>query len=218
MSILFIGKNQDPFSLQAATYLTEKFPDANVVWSSKSTPIPKELYSWKGEYLFSYLSQWIIPKPILDNVQHSAINWHPGSPDYPGIGCTNFAIYNEEKEFGITCHHMNPKVDTGKIIDVRYFPISENETVKSLTIKCYAHILASFLTILDHIESGKDLPQSDLNWTRKPYTRKQLNALCELKLDMDEIEVARRIKATTFDRYWAYYKINGKKFLLTDED
>ena len=113
---------------------------------------------------------------------------------------------------------MNPKVDTGKIIDVRYFPVSANETVKSLTIKCYAHILASFLTILDHIESGKDLPQSDLNWTRKPYTRKELNALCELSLDMDEKEVERRIRATTFDRYWAYYKINGKKFLLTDED
>lgn len=87
------------------------------------------------------MSPWIIPKGLLERVVKGAINWHPGPPEYSRIGCTNFAIYNNEKEFGITCHYMLDKVDTGKIIGVKRFSILENDTVFSITQKCYLLIL-----------------------------------------------------------------------------
>ncbi|MDX1446808.1 formyltransferase family protein, partial [Lishizhenia sp.] len=166
------------------------------------------------DYIFSYLSQWIIPGDILNKAKIAAINWHPGSPDYPGIGCTNFALYNKEVEFGITCHHMLSKVDTGKVIEVLRFPVTPNETVLSLTQKAYSNIFQSFIGIIDRIEKNESLPISNENWTRKPYTRKELNELCEIDLSMNKEEVELRIKSTTYDRPWAQLKFHGYNFKL----
>jgi hypothetical protein len=59
---------------------------------------------------------------------------------------------------------------------------------------------------------GKPLPLSQEKWTRKPYTRKQLNELCELTPDMSPEEKARRIRATTYgDKVWAYIREGDQK-------
>ena len=42
--------------------------------------------------------------------------------------------------------------------------------------------------IISRIHAGESLPESVEQWTRKPYTRKELNALCRLDMDMDEID------------------------------
>lgn len=205
--ILFIGKKDDHFSKIAADYLLEHLPGSTIVYSSRKDPIPEELNYWKGDYIISYLSQWIIPAHMLENAAIGAINLHPGSPEYPGIGCTNFAIYNNEKDFGITCHYMLPKVDSGAIIKVARFPLYPSDSVYSLTMRCYSAILDTYFFLVDEILAGKVPQPSGEQWQRKAYTRKQLNELCELTQDMSEAEVARRIRATTFgQRQWAHYK------------
>ena len=216
MKILFIGKKDDYFSKQAQLFLMEKWGqfDLEIIESSRREKIPEHLFEWEGDYIFSYLSQWIIPGDILNKAKIAAINWHPGSPDYPGIGCTNFALYNKEVEFGITCHHMLSKVDTGKVIEVLRFPVTPNETVLSLTQKAYSNIFQSFIGIIDRIEKNESLPISNENWTRKPYTRKELNELCEIDLSMNKEEVELRIKSTTYDRPWAQLKFHGYNFKL----
>src|SRR4051794_39889942 len=119
MDILFIGKENDAYSASAADYLRERFPQAKIIFSSRTLKYPEELHSWEGDYIFSYLAQWIIPEKTLLGARRGALNWHPGPPEYPGIGCTNFAVYNQEKVFGMTCHQMLSKVDSGAIIEVR---------------------------------------------------------------------------------------------------
>ena len=79
---------------------------------------------------------------VLNNTRMWNINFHPGSPEFPGIGCFNFAIFNSAEKFGATAHIMEPKVDTGKIIDVEYFSIdAEKENVETLSIKTYNALL-----------------------------------------------------------------------------
>lgn len=213
--ILFIGKKDDYFSIIAADYLKQNIPSAEIIYSSKSDPIPENVKEWKGDFIISYLAQWIIPETILNNARKGGINLHPGSPEYPGIGCTNFAIYNNAKEFGITCHYMLPKVDTGAIIKVERFPIHENDTVHSITQRCYASILVVFFGLVDDLAQNVTPAVGKENWQRKPYTRKELNALCLLTNDMDEAEMKRRIAATTFgNKPWAYFQVNGEKFYL----
>ena len=212
MNILFIGKKNDPNSIVAAEYIKQVFPDTIILFGIRSDKFPEELLSWKGDFVFSYLSPWIIPQSLLEGAAKGAINWHPGPPEYPGIGCTNFAIYNNEKVFGITCHYMLSKVDTGKIIDVQRFAIVKEDTVYSITQKCYALILNSFYRIIEKLSNGEPLPASEESWKRIPYTRKELNALCEIKPDMPKAEIEKRIKATTYDRAWAFIDINGVKF------
>ena len=212
LKILFIGKADDHCSKMAADFLKTHFPNARIVYSKRDLPMPGDLMEWEGDLLISYLAQWIIPGRLLSKATMSAINFHTGSPDYPGIGCTNFAIYNGEKEFGITCHHMLERVDSGDIIAVRRFPVFENETVFSMTQRCYAEIWHLFYELMSGLLQGQPLPASNEKWTRKPYTRKQLNELCELTPDMSAEEKARRIRATTYgDKVWAYIREGDQK-------
>ena len=101
LRVLFIGKKDDYFSKIASEYFSQNLINSTIVFSSKADKIPEDVLNWKGDYIISYLAQWIIPNSILENATFGGINLHPGTPDYPGIGCTNFAIYNKEKIFGI---------------------------------------------------------------------------------------------------------------------
>jgi methionyl-tRNA formyltransferase len=217
MEILFIGKKNDLNAKIASEYLKQIFPKAEIVFGVRGEKFPEDLPWWKGDYIFSYLSPWIIPNSLLERAEKGAINWHPGPPEYPGIGCTNFAIYNNEKEFGITCHYMLSKVDTGKIIETERFAILENDTVYSITQKCYSLILNSFYRIVEKVSNSEPLPISDEGWKRKPFTRKELDLLSEIKPDMTKGEIEKRIKATTYDKPWAFVEIKGKKFYYREE-
>ena len=211
-SVLFIGKQDDFYSKAASEFVNLHFSNPIIVFSKRTEPFPSELYEWNGDLIISYLAQWIIPGAVLQNAKVAAINLHPGPPEYPGIGCTNFAMYNNEKEFGITCHHMQARVDSGQIIGVRRFPILDNDTVYSVTQRCYSEILHLFYELMTAFITNNKFPESTETWKRKPYTRKQLNALCELTDDLDEKEVLRRVKATTYGKkVWAYYIRNEEK-------
>ncbi len=222
-SILFIGKKDDFYCERSVEFIKLHFPEYNIILGKRGDSFPEDAKRWEGDYIISYLSPWIVPDYLLKEAKKASINFHPGPPEYPGIGCTNFAIYNQEEIFGVTCHHMNPKVDTGDIIAVRRFPLCQTDTVFSLTQRGYAYILVLFYEIISIILNGhNDLPKADEHWTREPYKRKELNALCEITPDMLEEEVKRRVRAVTFPNApGAYYKIGDKKvdyvFQLNDQ-
>ena len=46
----------------------------------------------------------------------------------------NFAIFDLAIQFGVTAHIMNPKVDTGKIIGVKRFPISKEDVIDTMKL------------------------------------------------------------------------------------
>ena len=212
VKILFIGKKGDSFAEQAAQYTLQLFPNTLIEWGQRGVPLPASVSSWRGDYVFSYLSPWIIPERTLNAASRGGINWHPGPPDYPGIGCTNFAIYNGASMFGMTCHYMKPVVDSGDIIEVARFNVLDSDTVLSITQKCYIHISASYYGILEKIYLGESLPISNESWSKKPYTRKELNALCVVDPAMDAEEIQRRVKATQYVEHWAYVELGGIRF------
>lgn len=158
-----------------------------------------------------------LPGRFIESASVAAINFHPGSPEYPGTGCTNFAIYNDEKEYGITCHHMKAAVDSGHIIQVKRFPILPEDTVYSVTQQCYHLIEESFYEMMDHVLKGEPFPVTNEAWKRKPYTRKQLDDLCHIRPDMSSAEVERRIRATTYKTPWAFTRIGDHIFKLLAE-
>ena len=109
---------------------------------------------------------------------------------------------------------MNPKIDTGNIIAVQRFHLYEVDTVYSLTQRCYDYILTLYYDIMSLIILGKELPLTNENWKRKPYTRQELNDLCIITPEMTEDETKRRVKSVTFPNApGAYIKINGETFL-----
>ncbi len=82
----------------------------------------------------------IFKKPLLDMPKYGAINCHAGKfPDYIGRTILNWALSNDEKEFGITVHFVDEGIDTGDIIAQESFPITDNDNYNSLLEKSYLH-------------------------------------------------------------------------------
>lgn len=213
LSILFLAKRK-PFAVEAAELVSSHVKKPVIIFGEISDAFPDEFLDKEFDYVISYISPWIVPERILQNAKKASINFHPGPPDYPGIGCTNFALYNSEKEFGITVHHMKAAVDSGPIIAVAHFPIFENDSVYSLTQRCYAYIYTTFINIFSFILYDNVLPTSNEEWKRKPFTRRELNELCIITNKMSEDEIRRRVRATSFPNMpGAYLELGGIRFL-----
>lgn len=169
-------------------------------YGQRDDSLPPGLNASKNAILVSFLSPWIIPQSILD-AHEFAINFHPGSTDYPGTGCYNFALYDEAQEFGAVCHHMLAQVDTGALIDERRFPLLPHDSVETLKLRTMVTMLAMFQDILHLIAKGKPLPVADRRWSRRPYTRREMNDLKLLDETMSAREIDRRVRATLYPGY-----------------
>ena len=217
LRILFLRKKDNQFAQRAEDFIRKYFQQSLIYSGGRKDKLPEEVLNWKGDLMISFISSWIYPEQLLSNVSYAAINFHPGSPEYPGTGCTNFAIYNGAQEYGVTCHHMKAGVDSGKIIAVKKFPVKEADTVYSVTQHCYKLIEEIFYEIMNSILNGQPLPVTNEQWKRKPYTRKQLDELCTITPDMSDEEINKRIKATTYKTPWAFTKIGKHIFKLQAE-
>lgn len=198
-TILFLGKKNDEHVREALDFCELNVNHIDIYQSKWGEPLPKEIRNWKGDYIVSYLSRWIVPEYILSKARVASINFHPGPPEYPGIGCVNFALYEGAKSYGVTCHHMASRVDTGKIIAVERFPIFKSDTVASLLVRTYNYQVVLFYKVMEYILKGKELPISEEKWTRKPLTRTELNKLGKITSDMNKEEIDKRVRATNFD-------------------
>lgn len=216
-SILFLGKKDDAHCARALNFCINNFADVTECLGAWGEPLPERARNWTGEYIISYLSRWVVPAALINRATCAAINFHPATPDYPGIGCNNFALYDNASEYGATCHHMAPQVDTGNIIAVTRFPVFPTDTVGSILERTYDHQITLFYEIMGQILQAKPLPVSEETWTRKPFSRNEFNTLCTITPDMDEAELKRRIRATSFGPWQPYIILHGRKFMLTPE-
>ena len=198
--IILLAKTE-PFSQQAKTIAEILFGDRVASFlSTVGTPLPDEVANARPRVLLSFLSPWIIPGSLLENCG-TALNFHPASVDYPGIGCYNFALYDEAPEFGAVCHHMLAKVDSGVVVEERRFPLFTSDSVESLKLRTMVTMLAMFHDICSAIAAGQELAVAERQWSRKAYTRREMNALKTITPDMDEKEVGRRIRAGVYPGY-----------------
>ena len=109
---------------------------------------------------------------------------------------------------------MKALVDSGDIIAVKRFPLKEEDTVYEVTQRCHALAEEMFYEVMELILQGRPLPTTNETWKRKPYTRRELNELCDIKPEMSEQEINRRIKATTYKTPWAFTRIGERVFKL----
>jgi methionyl-tRNA formyltransferase len=211
-SVLFLGKTEDPDCARALEYCQREFFPVVHSLGRWGDALPENARNWEGDYIISYLSRWVVPDELLGRAHKAAVNFHPASPEYPGIGCNNFALYENAADYGVTCHHMVAKVDTGPIIAVKRFPIHATDDVASLLKRTYEHQIALFLEIAPLMAAGQDLPVSSETWTRRPFTRRQFNELLRITPDMSRDEVARRVRALSYGTYQPYVEIEGFRF------
>ena len=196
--ILLITKD-DTWSHQAASESIRLF-GKEIVWIKENFEASLNFQlanSPPKTTLISFLCPRIIPSGVL-NLVELALNFHPGPSNYPGIGCYNFAIYEKATTYGAICHHMHAKVDSGPIVTERLFPISADISVEKLKHKTMEKLLEIFTETLHILREERLLPSSNIKWSRRPFTRKQLNMLTRITPDMSPTEITQRIKATVY--------------------
>lgn len=211
-SLLFLGKADDPDCLRALDFCRRNFAPLVHCLGRWGDPLPEQARTWQGDYIISYLSRWVVRAELLQRARRAAINFHPASPDFPGIGCNNFALYEDAKEYGATCHHMAPKVDTGPIIAVKRFPVYPEDGVDEILKRTYEHQIVLFFEIMGLLAEGKALPVSDETWTRPPFTRVEFDKLFVIQPDMSKDEITRRIRAISYKHWQPYVEIQGYRF------
>lgn len=80
----------------------------------------------------------IFKTEIINLPRYKTINCHAGKlPFYRGRNILNWALINDEKEFGITVHYIDEGIDTGDIILQKVYPITENDSYKTLLERAY---------------------------------------------------------------------------------
>ncbi|MBT1062883.1 hypothetical protein KJY73_04815 [Bowmanella sp. Y26] len=217
LKVLFLGKANDTWTSKASKFIKQYTNDLEEYYGEWGTPYPESLKNWSGDLVISYLSRWILPESLLKSAKLAAINFHPAPPEYPGIGCCNFALYNNAAVYGATCHLMEAEVDTGAIIRVKRFPILECDNVSTLLTKTYDIQLSLFYEVMGEVLTNNSISLTNEKWSEKKYTRAELNALSEIKYNMSANEIRKRIRATSFKNFQPSIEVGGYRFYFRNE-
>lgn len=215
-SVLFFGKQNDAHCEKALKFLYDNFESVQAYLGNWHEPFPQAAMAWEGDYIISFLSRWIIPTSTLKKAKEYAVNFHPAPPNYPGIGGYNYALYEEARTYGVTCHHMSPVVDTGDIVAVVRFPIFLTDDVSSLLSRTYDYQLVLFYQLIGDLLIHGLLPKSDEVWAKPPVTRKEFLEFCEIRPEMDPVEMAKRIRATNYGHFKPKMNFKGFEWELKD--
>ena len=222
--ILFLGRKNDYFSLKILKLLKKKFQKITFHFSLRYNEKPsRDINNWKGDFIISFRNYIILTKKQIKQAKEAAINFHPGPPKYRGTGCLNYAIYNNEKYYGVTTHLMESVIDNGKIIDFKKFRISHKDDLKKILYQTHKNSYKSCSKIINLIYQNKFNLKKMINknkkhkWSKNIGTKKELDKFYEINLKFNRKEIYQKIRATYIGDLKPYIKIQNKKFYLQNE-
>jgi methionyl-tRNA formyltransferase len=158
----------------------------------------------------------LFKQELINLPRLKTINCHAGKlPYYRGRNVLNWVLINDEHEFGITVHYIDPGIDTGDIILQKIFPITDADDYNSLLMKAYtecASILHEAIRLFIRGEI-KPLKQADIH---------PVGFYCSQRKDGDELidwkQTSRKIfcfiRALSRPGPMARSSINGKEIKL----
>jgi methionyl-tRNA formyltransferase len=98
----------------------------------------------------------IFRKQLIEYPRLGTINCHAGRlPFYRGRNILNWALINDEKEFGITVHYVDAGIDTGDILAQRLFPITDQDNYATLLECAYAGCAELLYDTIKNLQIGK---------------------------------------------------------------
>ena len=216
--IIFIRRNCN-YCKKFINITKKKFVIKKIIYDDKNEVNLKFLH--KIDFIFCFRSKIILKEKILKKIKYYAINFHPGTPKYRGLGCANYALYNGEKIYGSTAHIINNKIDNGKILMTSFFKIKKTDTLEQVLINSYksmlliSHELLKLLQINPNINKFKF--KKKIKWSGKIKKKKNLEKFYQIKKNITKKELDKKIRATVIGNYRPYINLFGRKFVLKIE-
>lgn len=216
MKLLFLRKRGCLHSDRAERFLRTVFDTVSTVESEKmGDQIPDEISEREIDAIFAFRSHVIVRRKFLERARIS-LNFHPGPPERPGTGCVNLALFEGDARYGATCHHMDEGIDSGPIVDVRYFKINQADNVASLLERTYDYMLCQLYDVAQLVVDGVVPSSLPVAWARKATRKGDMDRLREVKPDTTSEALERQIRATDFGDYRPFVTIHGRRFRLDD--
>ena len=103
------------------------------------------------DLVVSFLFWNRIREPLISLGRLGCINLHPAPlPDLRGVGGYNVALLEGRDEWGVSCHFVDDRIDTGDLVEVERFPIdAAAETALSLDVLSQERLLALFQRVVE---------------------------------------------------------------------
>jgi methionyl-tRNA formyltransferase len=121
-----------------------------------SSEFIEQASSYNCDVFVSMSFNQIFRKEIINIPHLKTINCHAGKlPFYRGRNILNWALINDEKEFGITVHYIDEGIDTGDIILQRLYPITDNDNYSTLLEVAFKECAALLNESIKLIQLGK---------------------------------------------------------------
>ena len=173
------------------------------------------------DLVISYGFPKLIKNPLISIGKIGCINFHPAPlPEWRGMGGVfNIALYEEIKNWGVTCHFIDSTFDTGDIIKINQFPIDpHNNTLFTLIELCQSEVLKLFKEVIDAILEGKEIPRFPQQNGRY-ISKKYFDEIRNINLD-DSIEnIDKKISSFWYPPYHgASIKIKEKEYSLVNSE
>lgn len=181
--------------------------------------LPAEVHeaaaSGRVDYIFNFLSAVKIPEDILNATKSLQVNFHPAPPEYPGVGCASYALFDQAETYGVVAHRMQKTYDSGEILKVFRFPISEGDYCDTLFDRALIYCLPLFYEVCYALAKYGKLDPCGEKWARKASTRKEFEQWMVIRPSDPEHVSKRKIRATQHSRFSGpYVEFLGKRFEL----
>lgn len=164
-----------------------------------------------------------IPKETIHRYKNGIINLHFAPlPYYRGSKTLVHAILNGEKRYGLTFHYIDESLDTGPIIAVKWYEISDDKTGQKM-IEELEDLAFNFFKEYIYKMIEKKLPSvaqslivQQKKITPKFYIRSSLDSLYRISLNWPFEKIFRIVRALSLDgETLPYIEDNGKRIYLS---
>ena len=168
------------------------------------------------DVVISFLFWKRIREPLISLGGVGCLNFHPAPlPDMRGVGGYNVAVLEARSEWGVSCHFVDERFDTGDLVAVERFPIDpESATALSLDIESQERLFELFRAVLGRVLAGEELPRSAQGEGRY-VSREELERLRRLRPGDD---LGRKLRAFWYPPWpGAVVELDGRDLTLVDE-
>lgn len=137
----------------------------------------------------------IIPKSLLAIPKYGFINVHMSLlPRWRGAAPIQHAILAGDQETGVTVMQMDEKLDTGNILTMASFPITENDTGETLQNKMCEIGPIELVKVLQELSKG-NMKSIEQDHSKATYAHKIQKYDARINWQLTAVEIARQIRA-----------------------
>jgi methionyl-tRNA formyltransferase len=132
-----------------------------------------------------------------------------------GVGGYNVAILEGRRDWGVSCHFVDPDFDTGDLVAVERFAIDpKTATAFSLDVTSQERLLALFQDVLGRVLRGEELPRERQGEGRY-VSREEFEELRRVRPGDD---LDRKLRAFWYPPWpGAVIELEGRSLSLVDE-